>query len=134
MRLASIHLFPSVEKCVEALADTLVSLERPDSDEQENLEAIAAFLQTILTKMPDHLGIPFRILTLIFDAWPLAATGKPFHALDLARRIDQVDRWEHSRLAFRRTLIAFYRPFTIFAFYSELCKQDVLVGAHTKQN
>ncbi|MBL3684632.1 hypothetical protein F2981_18985 (plasmid) [Sinorhizobium meliloti] len=84
---------PSVEQCVGALTDTLARIERPETCGQENLPRIAAFVLETQARMPDYLRLIFRVLTLIFDAWPYFLTGKPFHRLDLARRIDQVEHW-----------------------------------------
>ncbi len=122
------------EKCVRALADTLVRMERPEKDGRENMVSVVGFLFATQARMPDHLRFAFRILTLVFDAWPYATTGKPFHRLDLPRRIDQVERWKRSRLAFRQGLIAFYRSFVIFGLYSELSKQDADRGMRAKQD
>ncbi|PLT94968.1 hypothetical protein [Sinorhizobium medicae] len=128
------QLVPSIEECVKALADTLVRIERPETDRSENVAPIVSFLLATLAKMPDYLRVAFRILTLVFDAWPLVVTGKPFHRLDLAGRINQVEQWNQSRLVFRQALIAFYRSFVIFGLYSELSKEDAYRGVCTKQD
>ncbi|MDW9830268.1 hypothetical protein GOB24_22055 [Sinorhizobium meliloti] len=127
-------MLPSIEKCVAALADTLVRIERPETNRQEDLKPIVFFLLSTLARMPDYLRVAFRVLTLAFDAWPLVFTGRPFHRLDLKRRIDQVEHWDGSQLAFRQALVAFYRSFVIFGLYSELYKQDSDRGAGTKQD
>jgi hypothetical protein len=127
-------MLPRVDKCIAALADTLVCLERPGSDAQVHLPAITAFLAATHARMPDYLQIALRILTFVFDAWPLATKGKAFHRLDLADRLDQVNRWERSRLTFRQSLVAFYRSLTMFRLYSELCKEDGDFRAHAKQD
>jgi hypothetical protein len=114
----------SFDKCIEAIAETLVTREFPLSRQAEKSGDIAAFLLEVHSRMPDYLRLVFRILTLVFDAWPYPMTGKPFHRLSLARRSDQLDRWEHSRLQSRHGLIAFYRTLAIFGLYSELYKQD----------
>ncbi|QIG50156.1 hypothetical protein G5V57_21985 [Nordella sp. HKS 07] len=134
MKPDSAPKFPSVDSCVSALTDTLVRIDRPNSSEQVNLAPIVAFLQATLARMPDYLRLVFRILTLVFDAWPLIVSGRPFHRLDLARRIDQVERWQRSRLTFRQALIAFYRSFVIFALYSELNKEETASDFCTKQD
>lgn len=127
-------MLPNVDKCIEALADTLVCLERSESNVRIHLPAITSFLLATHARMPDYLRIAFRILTFVFDAWPLATKGKAFHHLDLADRLDQVNRWEHSRLAFRQSLVAFYRSLTMFRLYSELCKEDSDFRASAQQD
>ncbi|MGK9201241.1 hypothetical protein [Sinorhizobium meliloti] len=125
-------MLPSVERCVGALTDTLARLERPERCGEESLGKTVAFILETQARMPDYLRLVFRVLTLIFDAWPYVVTGKPFHRLDLARRIDQVEHWGRSRLTFRQAVIAFYRSFTIFVLYSELSKEDAHDGVRDK--
>jgi hypothetical protein len=69
--------------------------------------------------MPDYLRLPFRCLTLLFDAWALPLTGRPFHCASAAQRLRQVRAWRSSRLGFRRDFIKFYESLALFAWYSE---------------
>lgn len=74
--------------------------------------------------MPDYLRLPFRILTLAFDAWALPRHGKPFHRLPHELRTRQVQAWKASRLEPRRRLIEFYETLAVFSLYSDLYGQD----------
>jgi hypothetical protein len=70
-------------------------------------------------RMPDYLRLPFRCLTLLFDAWSLPLTGRPFHRASAAQRSRQLRAWKNSRLGFRRDFIKFYESLALFAWYSE---------------
>ena len=126
-------MLPRFDKCVAAIADTVVRQETPSAAQAENIGTVAAFLLATHARMPDYLRFAFRILTLTFDAWSYPTTGRPFHRLSLARRTAQLSRWQHSRLQFRSSLIAFYRTMAIFGSYSEYYKQDHDHGAHPEQ-
>lgn len=127
-------MFPNFEKCVTALADTLILQEKSTTDHLESVRAVSLFVLSAHANMPDYLRLIFRILTLIFDLWPCVVTGKPFHALSLARRIDQIRRWESSRLQFRSGLITFYRALTTFRFYYEVYRQDYELAPSLEQD
>lgn len=113
------------ERTIAALADTMVRNREPGLDRAgRDTEAVAQFLIMVMARMPDYLRLPFRVLTLIFDGWPILLTGKPFHRLDLARRAAQVATWQGSRIEIRRRLMEFYGSLAIFCLYSELYGQD----------
>ena len=69
--------------------------------------------------LPDYLRGPLRWLTLGFDASTIPTSGRPFHALDHARRWRQVERWRRSRLGPLRDLVRFYESLAIFGWYDE---------------
>ena len=118
-------MFPNFEATLMAFADTIVRKKQPIADRSaHDAEAVARFLSTAHAQMPDYLRLPFRILTLIFDAWPIALTGKPFHRLPLERRSAQVAAWENSRIELRRRLMEFYGSLALFCLYSEIYFTD----------
>lgn len=117
-------VLPDFEKCVGAIADTMVRQETRLSGRAGNTRTVAAYLLAAHSKMPDYLRFAFRILTIIFDAWSYPRSGVPFHRLSLEGRLAQLHRWEHSRLQFRHALVGFYRTFTVFGLYSELYERD----------
>ncbi|PWJ91314.1 MULTISPECIES: hypothetical protein [Mesorhizobium] len=125
---------PSFEKCVQAIADTLIRQELPSRETPEIAEAIGIYVLAAHAGMPDYLRLAFRILTLVFDAWSFPVAGKPFHQLSPDRRADQLRHWQFSRLKIRPALISFYRTLTFFGLYSELYKQDVECGSHREHN
>jgi hypothetical protein len=127
-------MFPSFEKCVGAIADTLVRQEMQSADRAQDAGTIATFLLASHARMPDHLRLAFRVLTLVFDSWSYPTAGKPFHQLSVPRRLDQVSRWGASRLQFRHALITFFRTLTTFGLYSEIYKQDYEFGSHSEQD
>ena len=124
---------PNFEKCVLAIADTLIRQELPAPEKPENAGTIGAYLLAAHAAMPDYLRLAFRILTVVFDAWSYPAAGKPFHLLSPDRRVDQLRRWQRSRLQIRPALISFYRTLTFFGLYSDLYEQDVEC-AHREHN
>jgi FMN phosphatase YigB (HAD superfamily) len=126
--------FPSFEKCVRAVVDTLLCQELPLARKPENVEFIGTYVLAAHAAMPDYLRLAFRILTFVFDAWPYPTTGRPFHRLGPDHREDQVKRWQRSRLQIRSALIAFYRTFTIFGAYSEIYEQDVECEGNPKHD
>jgi hypothetical protein len=70
-------------------------------------------------RMPDYLRFPFQCLTLLFDAWSLPFTGRPFHRASPEQRARRVRAWKESTLGVRRDRIKFYEALAIFAWYSE---------------
>jgi hypothetical protein len=90
--------------------------------------AVAEYLQAVHKRTPDYLRLPFRVLTLLFDASSYLATGKPFHRLDGAGRVARIEAWERSRLEVCRRLMEMYGSLALFCLYSELYGQDYEYG------
>jgi hypothetical protein len=82
-------------------------------------QTVATFVLAQHRRMPDYLRLPFWCLTLLFDAWSLPLTGRPFHRASAAQRSRQLRAWKSSRLGFRRDFIKFYESLALFAWYSE---------------
>jgi hypothetical protein len=79
-------------------------------------------VRTVLAQhaaLPDYLRGPLRWLTLGLDASTIPTTGRPFHALEHARRWRRVERWRASRLGPLRDLVRFYESLAIFGWYDE---------------
>jgi hypothetical protein len=127
-------MFPDFEKCVAAIVDTLLLQEKSRVKYSENMEATLQFLRSTHAGMPDYLRLAFRILTLLFDAWPVLTKGRTFHQLDAPSRLHQLNNWNSSRLSFCAGLIAFYRSLTTFSYYYEIYERDHEVGAAHDQN
>ena len=53
-------------------------------------------------RTPDYLCLLLRAVTLVFDAWPLLTTGRPFHRLAPEVRRRQIEAWRNSRLGSMR--------------------------------
>lgn len=133
-RSESIDTYLSFEKCVGAIVRTMVGQEAPAEASDANVETVSAFLMATHSKMPDYLQLAFHILVLAFDAWPCLTKGKPFHRLDVKQRSGQLDRWEHSHIGAKRSLVAFYRSLVTFGLFSELhSKQDFRADTYVKQ-
>ena len=76
------------------------------------------------SRMPSFLCLPFRCLVLLFDAWAMATSGRPFHRLPHHRRWRQIQAWKKSRIGFRKDLIRFVEGFTVFSRYCTIAKED----------
>ncbi len=111
---------PNFEQAVWALTDATISDRKTLAGNTDLTGETARFVLDVHAKMPDFLRLAIRVLTLLFDAWPYATAGRPFHALDLPQRLSRMHTWEHSRLDARRGLITFYKSFAIYGLYSEL--------------
>lgn len=90
----------------------------------EQVTRAARFVLDVQRKMPLALRLPFWVLTLGFDGWPIPRRGKAFHALPPADRIAQIDTWRRSRFEPRRRFIEFYSSLAAFGLYSELYGKD----------
>ncbi|WP_372623485.1 hypothetical protein [Falsiroseomonas sp.] len=118
-------MLPDFERAVEAFAQATVrERSAPRSDERDPSTSVGRFLLDVHARMPDYLRLPFRLLTLAFDAWSLPRHGKPFHRLPHELRIKHVQAWKTSRLEPRRRLIEFYETLAVFSLYSDLYGQD----------
>lgn len=117
------------ERAIAAYADSTVRQRQAEAgsdtgDADANAQAVALFLIAVHARMPGYLRMPFRILGLLFDAWPILTTGRTFHRLDLAARAEQIRAWKGSRIEVRRRLMEFYDSLALFGLYSELYGQD----------
>jgi hypothetical protein len=86
--------------------------------------SVARFLLATHARMPDYLRLPFTLLTLAFDLWPVPSAGRPFHRLPHAGRVRQIRAWQGSRLGVRRDLVKFYETLAVFGWYAEVYGQD----------
>jgi len=116
---------------VRAFAEAIVNQRLPGGGLEE---PVANFLIDVRTRMPDYLRIPFYILTLIFNAWAIATTGRRFHNLSNAQRIAQIQSWRESRIEAWRRLIEFYETLAIFGLYSELYGEDFERGGRNVES
>ena len=75
-------------------------------------------------RTPDFLRLLLRVVTLVFDAWPLLTTGRPFHRLAPEVRRRQIESWRTSRLGPLRDFIRYYEGLAVFGWYA-LCEERV---------
>ena len=69
-------------------------------------------------RSPDFLRLPLRIMSILFDAWPLLTTGRTFHSLAPDARLRQIVRWRTSRFGPMRDLIRYYEGLAVFGWYA----------------
>jgi hypothetical protein len=111
----------SDEAAVRSIAHAIVHQRGLD---ERHAPAVGDFLLAVRSGMPDYLRLPFRMLTLAFDGWPLLRAGRPFHRLPLADRIAQIEAWRTSRIEARRRIVEFYETLAVFGLYSDLYGAD----------
>jgi hypothetical protein len=116
----------SFDRVVAALSESIIRdhCSGAESANPRAYAAVASFLVDQHRLMPDYLRVPFRCLTLLFDAWALPFTGRPFHRASPAQRARQIGAWKGSVLGVRRDLVKFYESLSIFAWYAERSAQD----------
>jgi hypothetical protein len=110
----------SFEGTLRALADSIVH-ERCMAIETDSSHAsgtVANFLVEQYGYLPDYLRFPFKCLVLIFDAWGLLYTGRPFHCLPHERRWPLMQAWEQSSIGSFRDLMRFCETLSMFRWYS----------------
>jgi hypothetical protein len=118
-------VLPNFEKAIEAFAEATIHRRRSNSAaDLGSVKQVSQFLASVHARMPDFLRLPFRVLILAFDAWSYLSSGRPFHQLELPRRILQIERWEQSRLEVMRRTMEFYGSLALFGLYSELYGND----------
>lgn len=111
---------------LHALAETILRDLHCNGEEisAHALGEVVGFLSGQHARMTDFLRLPFKCVVLLFDAWSLPWTGRPFHRLSHTDRQEQFRKWKNSRLALRRDLIRFFETMTVFCWYSERYKQE----------
>jgi hypothetical protein len=110
---------PDFQKCVLAITESLLAA-RPGADKSLTPPALDFATQLILARhsdLPDHLRLPFRIVTLLFDVAPIFYRGRPFHALPANARAQIVHSWQGSRLVSKQDFIRFFDTLGTLAFY-----------------
>jgi hypothetical protein len=109
----------SFDRVVAALSDSIIRDRCSEAGTANTHAAVTRFLLDQHGRMPDYLRFPFRCLTLLFDAWPLPFTGRPFHRASPSQRTRQIRAWKGSALGVRRDLVKFYESLAVFAWYAE---------------
>jgi hypothetical protein len=115
-----------IEATVLALVETIVGEYCAGADRAPApaYEAVARYLLETKTRMPDHLHLPFAMLTLLFGLWAVPTAGRPFHLAPDQQRRRQLRSWRTSRLGFRRDLIRYYETLTLFGWYADHHGED----------
>lgn len=107
------------EKCVRAIAETMAQQDPIKTAPERTVASVGTFLMATHARMPDYMRLGSWILVMTFDAWPYVTSGRPFHCLNHKQRNRQIERWEHSRLGLRRSLVTFFRTLVTFGLSSE---------------
>lgn len=104
---------------VSALVYSLVSDRCTDQSHPELFlnNKVVRFVIDQHARTPDYMRLPLRLITLIFDAWPLPTCGRPFHQLPAENRIRQIERWRASRIGAKRDFVRYYEGLAVFGWY-----------------
>jgi len=119
-------MFVDFNSTISALADSFVD-ELFSSDSVNHPKArkyVTRFLIEQHMRMPDYLRFPLKLLTLVFDTWPLPHYMQSFHQLSHQQRWMQIESWKHSKFKFRRDFIRFFESLIVFAWYSQGNKRE----------
>jgi hypothetical protein len=110
----------SFERTLHALADSILSERcmKVETDLSHSSDTVATFLIEQYARLPDYLHVPFKGLVLVFDAWALLYTGRPFHSLPHEQRWPLIEAWEQSSIGFFRDLMKFCEALSMFVWYS----------------
>jgi hypothetical protein len=116
----------SFNSTIQSLVESIIQEQCPGGETHtcHSPSTMMHFLAAQYAHLPDYLRLPFKCLVLVFDAWALPGTGRPFHCLPHARRWRQIQVWKRSSCGFRRDLVKFFETLTVFACYAEIYQQD----------
>src|SRR5438105_1032041 len=73
---------------------------------------VVVFVTAQLSRMPDILRLPLRILTILFDLSGLAVFLRVFRRQSIGQRTTQMALWRHAVFAPFRDLMRFYDSLT----------------------
>jgi hypothetical protein len=114
-------MFLNFHSTLYAMADSMVIELCPNAKiNSHSLNKVVLFLVEQHSRMPDYLPFPFKYSVILFGAWAIPFSGRPYHKLAHIRRWRQIQVWKNSSLAFRRDLIRFLEALIVFYWYSEL--------------
>lgn len=102
---------------VAPLVEVLVRNQYAAASEADCRE-VQRYVLATLEAMPDHVRTGFVALAWLFEYTPLPRRAARFSRLDDGQRKAQVMRWRHSRIGFRRSMIAFYATFSAYGLFS----------------
>ena len=121
------NIFVNFKSTIYAIADSVIRERCTNGSEgpSPSLDKVVQFITDQHARMPDYLRFPFKCLVLVFDAWAIPFTGRSFHNLSHARRWQQIQVFNGSKLGFRRDMILFFETLTIFGWYSDVYKHEI---------
>lgn len=121
-------MLTSIENTITALIDALVDEAHIPVNATQRAETKKYVLQTI-DHMPDYFRTGFICLALLFGLWSVPLHGRRFQHLVPEKRQAQIYSWRTSRMAFRKSMVAFYETFTMFGAYSQIYRDDETLAA-----
>ena len=88
-----------------------------DSEREFVEQQVLDFVAAEIAALPTHLRWPYRTALRLFDLSALAARGRPFRALDLAKRRRYVETWADGSVELARDFIKLVRVCALLQFY-----------------
>ncbi len=80
---------------------------------------VVAFVLDEISRMPDHLRLPLKLFTLLFDFLALPLLRSPFHRRHHLGRWRWIESWRASPIGPCRDLMRFYEGLVVFCWYSD---------------
>jgi hypothetical protein len=110
----------SYEKTVAAIVNAVVAERGFKQSEVTGPphERLVLFIMEQNSRMPDYTRLPFKVLTILFDAIEIISSGRPFHRLPQEQRWERLAKWRVSRISFFRDFVRFYEGLVVFCWYS----------------
>ena len=109
--------FPAFEDVVSALTYSIIrSHGGPGFSPFHN--PVARFVVEQCARAPDHLRLPLRLATRLFDLSAIPLTGHRFHRLAHDRRQRHIAAWVRVPFAACRDLMRFYESLVVFEWTS----------------
>lgn len=85
---------------------------------EAELNRVVKFVIGQRARMPDLLGLPMMLLTIVFNLQALIFHGASFNRLAHEQRWEHILAWRNSRIGARRDLIRFYESLAVLGWYS----------------
>jgi hypothetical protein len=76
--------------------------------ESPNSRTIATEIIACQRNMPDYLRLPIRLMTWLFDWSAVLGSGRRFHKLDQAKKLEKLQSWRRSGVGSCRNFVRFY--------------------------
>ena len=79
--------------------------------------AVAADIERQIWLLPAPLRLAVAVATTVFNLEPVLRHGRTFARLPEPRRLEQLKRWEHSRLGAKRDFVRYVRSLALLNLY-----------------
>ena len=119
---ARLGISPTVESIVRTIVADTVGGE--DKIDEQALARTAKAMEGRLQIMPRYLGLPIMGVTMVFDLYGMASSGRPFRRQSLGQRRRQVGQWRRAPISFCGSFLDLYEKMTTVIYFSEICGEE----------